>query len=331
MRSGIGTTGAGLTGTTLATGRPRFVMTTSRPDSSTSSRTARHWALNPPAAMRRPRLDMVTRIWSRRVAVNRDRCRTPQARFALRACGRVRDNIPMRTPALLAIALLATSGVTASAAPPAPLRVRVTNDDGVGAPGIDALLQQMAGNPNLDVTVIAPAANQSGTGDSLTTTPFNVTPSSTAGAFPATAVAGFPADSVLYGVLEALPQPPDLVVSGINFGQNVGQLVNLSGTVGAALWAARHGIPAIAVSHGLFSTAAQYNDSAIYTAGVVERFRVSRGFQAKMSKRSGARFALVLNINFPACTAGGVRGVVLVPLGRTTQVTGYTCTGPVGG
>jgi 5'-nucleotidase len=235
----------------------------------------------------------------------------------------------MRTPALLAIALLAASA--ASAAPPAPLRVLVTNDDGVGAPGIDALVQQLAANPNLDVTVIAPATNQSGSGDNFTTTPINVTPSSTAGAFPATAVAGFPADSVLYGLLEALPQPPDLVVSGINFGQNVGQLVNVSGTVGAALWAARHGIPAIAVSHGFFNTAPQYNDSAIYTAGVVERFRVSRGFRAKMSKRSGARFALVLNINFPACTTGSVRGVVLVPTGRTTQVTGYTCTGPIGG
>jgi 5'-nucleotidase len=233
----------------------------------------------------------------------------------------------MRTPTLaLTVALLAAS--VASAAPPAPLRVLVTNDDGVGAPGIDALVQQLAANPNLDVTVIAPAANQSGTGDSFSTGPLNVTPSSTAGAFPATAVAGFPADSVLYGVLHGLAQPPDLVVSGVNFGQNVGQVVNLSGTVGAALWAARLGIPAIAVSHGFFNTPAQYNDSAIYAASVVERFRVSRGFRAKMSKRSGARIALVLNINFPSCAT---RGIVLVPLGRTTQVTGYSCTGPMSG
>src|SRR5262249_57315895 len=101
-----------------------------------------------------------------------------------------------------------------------------------------------------------------------------------------------------------------------NSGQNAGELVNLSGTVGAALWAARLGIPAIAVSHGLFNTAAQFQESAIYTASLVERFRLSRGFRAKLSARSGARFALVLNVNFPACTAGSTRGVKLVPLGR---------------
>jgi 5'-nucleotidase len=210
------------------------------------------------------------------------------------------------------------------------MRVLITNDDGVGAPGIDALVQQLTANPNLQVTVVAPAANQSGTGDATTTTPIDVTPSSTAGAFPATAVAGRPADSVLFALLEALPQPPDLVVSGINFGQNVGEISNLSGTVGAALWAARRGIPAIAVSHGLFSTAAQFSESAIYTAGLVEKFRLSRGFRAKMSVRSGARFALVLNVNFPVCTSGGTRGVKLVPLGRVSQITGYTLTGTMG-
>jgi 5'/3'-nucleotidase len=236
----------------------------------------------------------------------------------------------MRTPIVaLAVSLLAASAV--AAAPLSPMRVLVTNDDGVGAPGIDALVQQLAANPNLQVTVIAPATNQSGTGDSFTTTPINVTPSSTAGAFPATAVAGFPADTVLFGVLQALPQPPDLVVSGINRGQNAGhEVVDISGTVGAALTAARLGIPAIAVSHGLtFNSASQYTESAIYAAGLVERFRVSRGFRAKLSSRSGARFALVLNVNFPSCTSGTTRGVVLVPMGPINRVTGYT-SGPMG-
>jgi 5'-nucleotidase len=241
----------------------------------------------------------------------------------------VRDNLGMRTPTLvLTLSLLAACA--AAAAPSSPMRVLVTNDDGVAAPGIDALVQQLAANPNLQVTVIAPATNQSGTGDTFTTTPIDVTPSSTAGAFPAKAVAGRPADSVLFGVLEALPQRPDLVVSGINFGQNAGEVVNISGTVGAALWAARLGIPAIAVSHGLFGSAAQYTESANYAAGLVERFRQSRGFRAKMSSRSGARFALVLNVNFPDCTSGATRGVVLVPTGRTSQVTGYTLSGSMG-
>src|SRR5262245_12675624 len=203
----------------------------------------------------------------------------------------------MRTLTLaftLSVVVACATGVGA-AGPLTPMRVLVTNDDGVAAPGINALVQQLAANPNLDITVIAPATNQSGTGDSFNTGPIDVTPASTAGAFPATAVStptntGRPGDTVLYGLLHGLAQPPDLVVSGINSGQNAGELVNLSGTVGAALWAARLGIPAIAVSHGLFNTAAQFQESATYTASLVERFRLSRGFRAKLSARSGARF-----------------------------------------
>jgi 5'/3'-nucleotidase SurE len=234
-------------------------------------------------------------------------------------------------PITLALSLLVADAATVPAAPPSPLRVLVTNDDGVVAPGIDALVQQLAANPNLQVTVIAPATNQSGTGDNITTTPIDVTPSSTAGGFPATAVAGHPADTVLFGVLQALPERPDLVVSGINQGQNAGEeVVDVSGTVGAALTAARLGIPAIAVSHGFFGSASQFADSAIYAAGLVERFRLSRGFRAKLSSRSGARFALVLNVNFPSCTPGATRGVVLVPVGPVQQITGYALTGTTG-
>src|SRR5262245_5902372 len=245
----------------------------------------------------------------------------------------------MRTSTLaFALSVLVASAAGVGAAGPlTPMRVLVTNDDGVKAPGIDALVQQLAANPNLLVTVIAPATNQSGIGDTFNTGPIDATPSSTAGAFPATAIStptntGRPADTVLYGILHALPQPPDLVVSGINQGQNAGQeIVDISGTVGAALTAARLGIPGIAVSHGIsFTTAAQFAESAIYTAGLVERFRVSRGFRAKMSSRSGARFALVLNVNFPSCAPGPTRGVLLVPMGPINRVTGYTLTGSMG-
>jgi len=228
--------------------------------------------------------------------------------------------------AALVLGMLAASAGPALAAPVAALRVLVTNDDGVAAPGIDALVQALTANPNLQVTVIAPATNQSGTGDQVTGGTISVAPSSTAGAFPATAVAARPADSVLFALLQALPQPPDLVVSGINAGQNAGEISTLSGTVGAALTAARLGIPAIAASHGItYTTAAQYAESAQYVADLVERFRVSRGFRAKMTTRSRARFALVLNVNFPSCAS---RGVVLVPLGRVTRYTGYTPAGP---
>ncbi len=227
-----------------------------------------------------------------------------------------------------AFALVALCASLAAAAP-GPLRVLVTNDDGVKAPGIDALVRELVANPNLVVTVIAPATNQSGTGDRFTTTAITATPSSTAGAFPATAIAGFPADTVLFGVLQALSPRPDLVVSGINFGQNIGDLVTLSGTVGAGLTAARLGIPAIAVSQGI-GASISYGEAARYVGRLVERFRVSRGFRAKLTTRFGLRQALVVNVNFPTCTAGATRGIRLVPLGRASRVTGYTLTGSMG-
>src|SRR5262249_50208769 len=230
----------------------------------------------------------------------------------------------------LTLALVLLAGGTVPAAPLNPMRVLVTNDDGVRAPGIDALVQVLSSNPNLAVTVIAPATNQSLSGDAYTNGPIDVTPSSTAGAFPATAVAGRPADSVLFGILHALPPPPDLVVWGVNSGQNAGEFVILSGTVGAAVTAARLGIPGIAVSHGMYGSSSQFLEAATYVGQLVERFRVNRGFRTKLSARAGARYPLVLNVNFPSCTSGATRGVVLVPIGRATQITGYDLTGTTG-
>jgi 5'/3'-nucleotidase len=210
------------------------------------------------------------------------------------------------------------------------LNVLVTNDDGVGAPGIDALVTALAANPNLTVTVIAPATNQSGTSDRITIAPATIAAetSSTAGAFPATAVTGYPADTVLYGVLEKLPVPPDLVVSGINDGQNIADFVTLSGTVGAARWAARLGIPAFAVSAQLGTT--DFSVAAAFTAKLVDRFRRSKGFRKRMVEREAPHHGLVLNLNFPSCPAGP-RGLRLVALGRSATPTGYQLISDVGG
>ena len=120
--------------------------------------------------------------------------------------------------ALVALIALGAGGSLASAGaatrPAAttqavPLRILVTNDDGVAAPGIDALVNALQNIPNVEVTVIAPATNQSGTGPNFTTSPITVSPATTASGDAATAVAGFPADTVLYGVLAAMPQTPD--------------------------------------------------------------------------------------------------------------------------
>jgi 5'-nucleotidase len=224
-------------------------------------------------------------------------------------------------PALLVL-LLATA---ASAATPAPLRVLVTNDDGVAAPGIDAVVTELAANPNVAVTVIAPATNSSGTGEQTTIgTPFGVTQTTTASGYPATALAGYPGDTTLWALRSELAaEPPDLVVSGINQGQNLSaEIIPISGTVGAATWAARLGVPAIAVSAG-FGSPPNYAQAAAYVGRLVEAFRTKVVFRRKMIERDQPKRALVLNVNFPTCTSGAVRGVRVVAVGRSSRVTGY--------
>ena len=231
---------------------------------------------------------------------------------------------------LLAACCLAAVSVPAGAQ---TIRVLVTNDDGIGAPGIAALVDQLALNPNLTIDIVAPATNQSGTSDNFTSTPFGVAAGTTAGGAPGTAVSGTPADSVLWALLSGQVQRPDIVVSGINFGQNITRFIaeDVSGTVGAALTAGRNGIPAIAVSAGIGPI--DYGPAARYVANVVEDFRHSKRLGKKMTSKNGLATRLVLNVNFPTCATGAVRGVVVVPLANSQNligqvVNGYTVTGP---
>ena len=158
-----------------------------------------------------------------------------------------------------------------------PLRILITNDDGVGAPGIDAVVEALKNDPNNAVTVCAPAENQSSSGDRTTPTPppLQATETTTAGGYPATAVDGFPADSVIYALENLFPNgPPHVVLSGINEGQNVGAvpsgqlsfLSGISGTVGAAKTAACLGVPALASSQGQVKE----NGTVNYPAGLAE-------------------------------------------------------------
>jgi 5'-nucleotidase len=223
---------------------------------------------------------------------------------------------------LALVALLAPGGVPATAASaPAvdrPLRILVTNDDGVGAAGIDVLVNRLRALPSVQVTVIAPAANQSGTGDRFTTTPITVSTATTASGVAARSVNGFPADTVLFGILGGTIPRPDLVVSGINQGQNLGaEIVPASGTVGAALWAARLNVPAIAVSQGLAATF-NYTYAANRAADLVSFFRRA------LLDRNPQSPVKVLNLNVPSCATGAPRGLAIVPVGRLTRVTGYT-------
>lgn len=197
-------------------------------------------------------------------------------------------------------------------APLAALSILVTNDDGFDAAGIDALVSELVDLPQVTITVVAPAENQSGTGTNTSPDPSALEASSrsTAGGTPVTSVVGFPADSVRYGLDEVLDEIPDLVVAGVNEGQNVGTLTEISGTVGAAREAASRGIPAIAVSQGLGAPPEGAEPDFAGGARIVAEWVSAH----RDELANGTAPVVVLNINVPTCSAGTLRGVVTVPL-----------------
>jgi 5'-nucleotidase len=200
----------------------------------------------------------------------------------------------------------AGDAATTATTEPEPIQVLVTNDDGYDAVGIDALVEALRAEPGVEVTVVAPATNQSGTGDKTTAGSVTHAEQETASGYPAVAVEGFPADSVIVA-LDELGLEPDLVVSGINVGQNIGPLADISGTVGAAKTAHRRGLPALAVSQGLGAEPADYEATAQMAVDWVDEHRESLGDLADTGE--------VASINVPTCPTGEVRGLLEVPLG----------------
>jgi len=167
-------------------------------------------------------------------------------------------------------------------------QILLTNDDGILSPGLWAAAASLS---KLGfVTVTAPREQYSGAGRSM--------PSSSDGIiqeqrvqvndqeWSVFAVGGSPAQTVLHAVYEVMKRKPDLVVSGINYGENVGSGITISGTVGAALEAASLGIPALAVS---LEADPKYHLS--YSADV--NFSVAAGFTALIAR-------LLLEKKFPA-------------------------------
>jgi 5'-nucleotidase len=153
--------------------------------------------------------------------------------------------------------------------------ILLTNDDGILSPGLWAAARALS---DLGfVHVIAPAQQSSGAGRSLPNTSTGVIQEKqvqiNGQSWQVYAVDGTPAQAVLHALLEILPGPPDLVVSGINYGENVGSGITVSGTVGAAMEAATHGCPALAVSletdqehHLSYSEQIDFSAAAHFTA-----------------------------------------------------------------
>jgi len=205
------------------------------------------------------------------------------------------------TPIILAVFIAGCATVPAGS----KHRILVTNDDGIDAPGIAALVEAM--KPFGEVVVVAPATDQSGKSHSvsiLSGVPA-IAPVTRDGVKFGDAVDGTPADSVLAAVYYLHRETKfDLVVSGINRGANVGVGSLYSGTVGAALEGALAGIPAVAFSQD--HTRTEYTVSAAIAANVVEGLL-----------QHGLEPHTFLNVNIPA---GELKGIRIAPMGDALYV-----------
>ena len=176
------------------------------------------------------------------------------------------------------------------------MHVLITNDDGIHAPGLWALHRAFAAHHA--VTVVAPDRERSAVGHGITLNqPLRFETARVNGDAAGYAVSGTPADCVKLGLAELLDQPPDLVISGINPGANVGINVNYSGTVAAAKEAALAGIPALAVSI-----------IAPGTAHLADAARFAERFARRLMARP-LPAGTFLNVNVPDLPLAAVRGV----------------------
>jgi 5'-nucleotidase len=183
------------------------------------------------------------------------------------------------------------------------MRILLTNDDGIYAPGLRALRAEL--RKLGEVVVVAPATEQSAAGHSVTLlTPLLVNEvfEDDGKAFVGWAVEGRPADCVKLALLDLLPDPPDVIVSGLNAGSNAGINVLYSGTVAAAIEGAFYRRTAIAVSLEYDKKIYDFPAAARYARQVVEQI-LARG------PRPGSLF----NVNIPVLERGPVRGVKVLP------------------
>jgi 5'-nucleotidase len=181
-------------------------------------------------------------------------------------------------------------------------RVLLTNDDGIEAPGL-ALLEKLVAPLVGELWVVAPRYEQSATSHALTIhSPLRVLDLGPR----RKAVSGTPTDATLLALRHIMPEPPDLVLSGINRGGNIGGDVLYSGTVGAAMEAALLGVPAIAFSQNKVPHHdARWQTSEAHLVPVLRQV-LSTEWPTNV----------IVNVNFPDVEPAEVAGVKVVPQGR---------------
>ena len=182
-------------------------------------------------------------------------------------------------------------------------RILLTNDDGINAPGMK-VLQRIARSLSNDVWVVAPEGEHSGASHSLTlTAPLRLRKIS-AKKF---AVEGTPTDCVMMAMNQVMANnPPDLLLSGVNRGANMGEDVTYSGTIAAAMEGTLVGVPSIALSQSFANRKVMHWPTAEQHASDIIRRLVAIGWSRDV----------LMNVNFPDCLPGDVKGVEVVRQGR---------------
>lgn len=193
-----------------------------------------------------------------------------------------------------------------------PMRILITNDDGINAPGLMVLhtIAETLAGPKGEVWTVAPAFEQSGVGHCISYTHPMMVAQMGPRRF---AAEGSPADCVLAGLHDVMREaPPDLVLSGVNRGNNSAENTLYSGTIGGAMEAALQGLPAIALSqyYGPKNVHLENPFQAAATHGVDV---IRRILDAAPAENGGYR--LFFNVNFPPVPADAVKGIRLATQG----------------
>jgi 5'-nucleotidase len=189
------------------------------------------------------------------------------------------------------------------------LRILITNDDGIDAPGI-AVMRAIARALSDDVWVVAPDGNQSGAGHRFSLAHELTAEEREPRVF--AIVGGSPADCVVAGATHLLGErPPDVVLSGVNAGQNLGDVIHCSGTAGGAREGALQGAIGIAMSQAVnyeLGRQVAWDNARTYGAAVVQKI---------IDAHSGPD--TFYNVNFPFCPTAGVSGLRVVPHQRFSR------------
>ena len=221
---------------------------------------------------------------------------------------RASDSIRALHAAIVAVCLVTAAAASFDAAQDAPsasrgaqqqrpYRILISNDDGIRAPALPVLAEAL--KPIGEVVIVAPAEDQSGISQGLTAAlPIARTDTTLAGGLSAIGLSATPATTIQIAIKNIVMPRPDLVVTGINAGYNLGTSAYLSGTVGGARQAVMEGVPAVATSMAAAGVPRDFASAAQQVAAIVRQVRDRR-----LPPQT------FLSVNIPPMPAGGYKGL----------------------